>query len=189
MSRAVLVLDRVVAFVVGLVLLAVGVAAVLWWLGTFASWPARLDTSGVRDLTGQTWWPWAIGLVGVVLILLGLRWLVGHLPARGASQLKLPGSDASGRLVAQISPVARAAAEVFEQAPGVRSASATIREARGQLIVRLNATIEQQADLGAVAAAADQVSADLARVLQRDDIHCQVNLGVAQRARAMPRVG
>ena len=188
MSRALVTLDRLMAFLVGLVLIAVGAAAALWWRGTFPSWPTTIRTRTAVDLTSQPWWPWAAGLLGVALVLLGLRWLAAHLPGRGISQLTLPGSTPAGRLLAQVRPVANAAAEALEHTPGVRSASATIREERGQLIARLNATIEQQADLHAVAAAADHVSANLASVLQRDDMHCQVNLAVAHRNRSQSRV-
>ena len=55
--------------------------------------------------------------------------------------------------------------------------------------MRLTATIDPHADLHLIAAAADHVAADLARVLQRDDLHCQVNLKVARRAHTASRVG
>lgn len=188
MSRSLVTLDRLMAFVVGLVLIAVGAAGVLWWRGTFPSWPTKLDTGAAITMTGQPWWAWAVGIIGLVLVLLGVRWLIAHLPSRGVGQLKLPGSTPQGKLLAQVRPVANAAAEALEQTSGVRSASASIHKERGQLVARINATIEQQADLLAVAAAADQVSSDLARVLQRDDIHCQVNLSVAHRSRSLSRV-
>ncbi|MEO7060745.1 MAG: hypothetical protein ABI083_13580 [Lapillicoccus sp.] len=188
MSRTLIAVDRFMALVVGLALIAVGVAGALWWRGTFASWPTRLDTSAAVIMTTQPWWPYAAGLLGLVVILLGLRWLVGHLPGRAISQVTLPGSTPHGRLLAQVRPVTSAAADVLEQTPGVRSASATIQEQRGQFVARLNATIDQQADLSAVAAAADDVASDLARVLQRDDIYCQVNLSVAHRSHSVSRV-
>ena len=59
---------------------------------------------------------------------------------------------------------------------------------RGQLVARLRATIEAEADLQAITSAADQVAADLAQVLERDDLHLQVQLKVATRSRSLPRV-
>ena len=53
---------------------------------------------------------------------------------------------------------------------------------------RLTAIIETSADLPAIAAAADQVAADLGAVLGRDDLRCQVQLKTAARTRAQPRV-
>ena len=55
-------------------------------------------------------------------------------------------------------------------------------------MARLTATIEPQADLATVAAAADAVSADLKKVLAREDLYCLVNLRVAQRGRQLSRV-
>ncbi len=192
MSRGTITANRIVAFLVGLLLIGAGAAAALWWQGTLTTWFPRIsnkiDTGSVTNLTAQSWWPWAAGLVGVVLILLGLRWLIGHLPSRGASQLTLPGSTRQGKLVAQVRPVASAAAEALEQTPGIRSASGSLHQERGQLVVRLNATVEQQADLAVVADAADRVSAQLAQVMQRDDLLCQVNLTVARRDHALARV-
>ena len=48
MSRTVLAWDRVVTFLIGLLLIAVGLAGILWWLGTFPSWPRSASISGSR---------------------------------------------------------------------------------------------------------------------------------------------
>jgi len=188
MSRAVVAWNRVVTLLLGLVLLALGAAAVLWWLGTFPGWPTQLHTDQVTQATQQPWWPWAAGGAGLVLALLGLRWLASHLPDRGVTTITLPGSSRAGRLDAQVRPIASAAAEAFALTPGVRSARGVIQEERGQVIAKLRATVEPHVDLQLVAAAADRVSADLRQVMQRDDIVCQVNLAVARSEHAAPRV-
>lgn len=188
MSRAVLAWDRVVTFVLGLVLIAAGAAAALWWLGTFPRWPQQLRTDQTIELTKQPWWPWAVGAAGVLLILLGLRWLASHVPDRGVTHLKLPGSNDQGKLVTQVRPVAAAAADALAATAGVRSARGTIQQERGQLVAKLRATIEPHADLHEIATGSDHVSADLRRVLQRDDMVCQVNLTVARSNRAESRV-
>ena len=188
MSRAVIAWDRVVTLLIGLLLISVGLAGILWWLGTFLGWPQQLQADRALELAEEAWWPWAVGAAGILLILLGLLWLAAHVPDRRVSNLKLPGSTAQGRLDAKARPIAGAAAEAFALTPGVRSARGTIQRDRGQLVAKLRATIEQQADLTAIAAAADRVSADLRQVTQRDDLVCQVNLGVARTARDMSRV-
>jgi len=57
-----------------------------------------------------------------------------------------------------------------------------------QFVERLNASIEPEADLRVVAAAADQVSAQLQQVLQREDLHCRVQLRTTTANRTTPRV-
>lgn len=188
MSRGVIAFDRFAAFLMGIVAIVAGAFVILWWLGSFSWLPRALNTTSVTDTTSQQWWPWVAGLVGAVLVLVGLRWMAGHLPSNGVGDLSLAGSGAGGRLRAAATPVAKAAAEVFGETPGVRSASGKVLRERGQLIARLGATIEADADLRVITSAADQVAADLARVLERDDLHCQVRLKVATRSRPQPRV-
>jgi len=187
-SRATLAVNRVVTFLVGLILVASGAAAILWWRGTVPSWPDRLDLGTVIQTGRQPWWPWAAGLLGIALVLLGVRWLAAHLPNPAVSQLRLPGSNPQGQLHVSTGPVAAQAADLLAQTAGVRTARGTITRDRGELFARLNATIEPEADLRAVAAAADCVSAELRSVLQREDLRCQVRLRVAARGRSLPRV-
>lgn len=187
-SRATIAFDRLATLVVALVLVLAGVSAIAWWLDAVSWLPGSVDLSSVKDAMGQSWWPWALALVGVLLVLLGLRWIIGHVPDRGVKDLRLPGSNEQGKLRAAATPVATVAAQVLEDTPGVRSSSGKIVRERGQLVAQLRTTIEAGADLRSVAAAADQVSADLARVLERDDVRCLVQLKVAARSRPLPRV-
>ena len=188
MSRGVIAFDRFASFLVGTVLVAAGAFALVWWLDLFSWLPPALNTSPVADSTRQAWWPWVAGLVGAVLVLLGLRWLAAHIPNSRVRELTLPGSGTRGNLRAAAKPVAKAAAEVLEAAPGVRSASGRVLRERGQIVARLGATIEAEADLQTITSAADQVAAELAKVLERDDLHCQIQLKVATRNRSLPRV-
>ncbi|MGL5817902.1 MAG: hypothetical protein ACRCYR_10090 [Phycicoccus sp.] len=187
MRRRTVALDRVAVLLTGLLLLAVGVAGLVWWRGDLGL-SGPVDTTVVTDATEQPWWPWAVGAAGVLLVALGLRWLAAHLRSSRVGDLRLPGSGPQGRLTADVGPVARAAGESLAATPGVRSARGGVDRDRGRLVAHLRATIEPDADLAAVAAASDRVAADLRTVLQRDDIRCRVDLRVAQHGRNLPRV-
>jgi len=186
-SRAVIAFDRVATIIVALLLIVAGLAGLAWWRGSMGL-TGPLDASGVTRQTTQPWWPWVAGLVGAALALLGLRWLAAHVITRGVGQVRLPGTGKAGRLTAQVKPVAQVASEVLEQTDGVRSVRGTIHRDRGQLVARLTATIEPAADLAMVTAAADAVSADLKKVLARDDLRALVSLHVARRGRQLSRV-
>lgn len=188
MSRATIAVDRVVMFAVAVVLIGVGIAGIAWWFDLATLLPARTDLTGALDTVRQSWWPWVTGVVGLIAVLAGLRWLISHVPDRGVGDLTLSGSGPGGKLRAAPGPVAQAAARVLAAAPGVRSSTGKVLHERGQLVARLTATIETTADLRAIAAAADQVAAELGAVLGREDLHCQIQLKTATRTRAQPRV-
>jgi len=53
MSRAVIAWDRIVTFLLGLLLIAAGAAGVIWWWGTFAAWPKQLTSGQTLELTSR----------------------------------------------------------------------------------------------------------------------------------------
>lgn len=178
-SRATVAVDRLAALVVAVVLIAGGSAAITWWFHLVSGLPRSIDVSALSDATNRSWWPWAAAVVGLLLVLVGLRWMVAHLPRRSVSHLTLPGSDRSGRLRVAARPLAAAAAASLATADGVTSSSGQVRRERGQLVAALRATITPDADLEAVAQAADRAARELAGVLGRDDVRCVVRLRVA----------
>lgn len=192
MRRRVLGLDRVLAVLFGLVLFVVGVGAAAWYTGglrrLWPQFPEQVSTQKTSDLINTDWWPWASGAVGALLVLLGLWWLIAHLPRRGVGSLVLPGSGRTGRLRVDPSGPAATAAEVLADTPGVRSAHSKVLHDRGELVVALTATIDPRAELSEVITAADTVAADLHTVLGRDDARARIHLTVARRARTQSRV-
>ncbi|ROR92320.1 hypothetical protein [Nocardioides aurantiacus] len=185
-SRRTLFVDRVATLLLSLLLLAGGAAAAYWWSGR-SPFGDRLDLAVVRDAVEAAWFPWVAALVGIVLALLGLRWILAHLGRPTVSRLHLSGSGSGGRLDVNAGQVAGAAADALADTIGVRSARGTVVRDRGQLVARLTATIEPDADLGVVARQADLVSAQLREVLDRDDVRCSVELRVAARSRGLVR--
>lgn len=192
MGRAVLGLNRVLTLLAGVVLLLLGLAAAAWGAGwlvqVWTTAPETLQLQTATDTFEMAWWPWAAGIAGAVFVLLGLWWLLAHLPRRGVGMLSLPGSAREGRLLVDPAGAASTAADVLGDTPGVRSSSSRVLRDRGQLVVELKAVVEPTADLTSVVAATDAVSADLQQVLGRDDARARVRLAVARRARKASRV-
>jgi hypothetical protein len=188
MSRATIAVDRLVTFVLALALVVTGAAAAVWGTDRVSPFTGALHFAPVAQATAKTWWPWAVGAGGAILVVLGLRWLFSHLPRRGIGPLKLAGTGRSGRLEADAGSAVSAAAHVFETTAGVLSAHGTMLRERGQILARLNATIEPHADLTQITEAADRISAELRHVLGRDDLSCRVQLRVAARNKPAPRV-
>ncbi|WP_030441502.1 hypothetical protein [Actinoplanes subtropicus] len=192
MRRFVLGLDRVAAVLLGLIMVMVGVAAADWYNGGIRDlWPAvpkKLSTAAAGHLLATPWWPWAAGGAGTLAALLGLWWLLAHLPRRGVGMLVLPGSGKPGRLLVDPAGVASTAAEVLAESPGIRSARSKVIRDRGELVIALTATVDPRADLTDVITSADAVATQLQSVLGRDDARARIHLSVARRPRTQPRV-
>ncbi|MEW1959749.1 hypothetical protein [Kineococcus sp. NPDC059986] len=187
MSRKVLGLDRFLTFLLGLVLLVGGAAAIAWWGGwlkqVFPGVGDRLG-SGAGDAVRAGWFAGAAAAAAVVLAVLAIWWLLAHLPRRGTGDLTLSGSDASGRLRLDADSPARTAADLLATHPGVRAAKGRTLTDRGELVLELRATCEPTADLHEVAAAANSISAQTRSVLGRDDVHGRVVLSIARSDRS-----
>jgi hypothetical protein len=184
MTRLARGVNRTATVLVGILLFVVGILAIVWRLDIVLDLPRSSNTDGVTDVLTSSWWPWASGVLGVVLMLIGLRWLLAHLPSNGVKELNLSGTGDEGRLRFNASSAAAAAAKQFAQLPSVRSSKGRVSRDRGQLVVALDATIDPAADLNELARAADQIVADLAKVMGRHDLYGRVRLRVSSSSRS-----
>lgn len=191
MRRSILGFDRVLVLLLGLLLILVGVAAVGWQTGFLESlWPDVPDEVAVDSgqVTGSSSFAALAGIVGGALVVIGLWWLLAHLPRRSVGSLRLPSGAQPGRLLVDPGPAVATAAEVLAEDPMIRSAKGAVLADRGELVVRLRATVDPDVDLGAVVDACDAVLADLAHVLPTDQLRSRVELSVLRRGAVGPRV-
>lgn len=197
MSRATSVTDRLVVALVGLVLAAAGVLAAAWrtgWAGrwwpagpTGDGWPEQLPAADVSGVVGQPWWPWACLGAAVVLVLLGLRWFVAHLPGRADRRLELQGSGPEGRLRADLGALADAAASDLEDDDAVLSAGGRVVQHGRRRALDLVATVDPRADLDAVRRAVAATAGRLDQALGDEPLPVRVRVQVARTRRAPVR--
>lgn len=143
-------LDRTLVALAGLLLAAAGAGLLGWQQQWFPQLGETLRTGAVADAADTGWWPWAVAAGGVLLGLLGLRWLVAHVPGRGPGSVRLASSGVTGRLEADLRATADAVgARLAELAPvtGVRT---TTSEARNGSVLEVRARLEPEADAEAV---------------------------------------
>lgn len=152
MTRRAVTVDRIAALLLGIGLLALGLAAVAWQRGTL--WQSRaLDLSAAAALTGTPWWPWASGAAGILLILLALRWLLSHRRAPRVTRLGL----ADG-LTADASSVAQVAATTLAGHPHIVKATGCAAAEHGSPTITLTVTLPARSPLDAgVSTATDTV--------------------------------
>lgn len=153
MNRATVALDRITSAVAGLVLLAVGAAAIAWQTGRLPGDREVVDASSLSSASSSSWWLWAVGAVAVVAIVLGLRWLLAHRPRRRAGSAALGGSADSdagsriqtGSLTTDLTLAARCAAASMARQPGIVSANGRAVSDRGQRVIEIKAVVDPKA--------------------------------------------
>jgi hypothetical protein len=174
-------LDRVAALVLGVFLLAVGAAMVIWTTHLIDGAPEYLTAPGLVFAAQTAWWPWAVTAAGILLVLLGLRWLATHRPARRARELTLADSNLSdGCLSADLGSLADAAAAELRERPAITSARGKAVIDRGKPSIHLDVTAAGTDTLAHAARAADEVAATTVGMLG-DAIAVQTRLHVNTR--------
>lgn len=190
MTRGVRALDRVLATVLGLVLLAVGVAAVMWWTGTLADlWPGTPTTlqTGTGGWTSRPWWGAAATAAGALLVVLGLWWLLSHLRSRRSAVVRLAGSDGSGVLTLEPDAVCRHVASLVGRLPAVNGARVRLEADPAPHVLVGRMDVDPDADLAAVGEGTRALLLTAQDVLGLPDLRARVRVAVRRTSHG-PRV-
>lgn len=188
MNRATASVDRTSTAVLGLALVAAGGAAVAWERGEIADGRA-LTAPFTENLQDAGWWPWALGAAAIVLILIGLRWLLAHLPRRSIGSIALSNSGSDGRLTVDLGTAARSAAQTLADRPGIVSASGRSVSDRGQRTIEITATLDPTATtLDEVSEAAASTRQDVLNALDGTPTSVRVLLQCGKTKKQSTRV-
>lgn len=187
MTRSLATLDRLAVLLVGLAAIVVGAAAVVWQLDLTNRVRGTVTAPWLTGATTQGWWPWASGAAGVVLVLLAGRWLLAHVPGRKLSDVRLRGSNKTGRLTTDLSALAAAGADSLLGTPGIRSASGRAVDDRGRRTLQLTITLDPTANVTTVTTATDQACRDLGAALGDPGTATRVHLHTARSTKGVKR--
>lgn len=175
--------DRVVVLLLAAALIVGGLALVDWQTGVVLDLKDELATGAALDVVEKSWFRWAEGGAGVVLVLLALVWLLAHLPRRGPSSTPLPGSDATGELAVDLGALGTVIADAFDDSGTVDHTKVAFRRRGGRTTATVTARLAADADATAVAETATAVQTDLDRALPDGAVHLQIQLGAPRKDR------
>lgn len=191
MKRATASVDRTSTALVGLALIALGGGAIAWERGELPG-RERLDAAFVDTAVDAGWWPWALGAAAIVLVLLGLWWLLAHLPRRSVGTVAFASTadaDVDGRLSVDLGTAARSAAKSLATHEGVVSATGRSVSDRGQRVVEITATLDPAVtSLDKVAGAAAQMRNDIVTSLDGTPAAVRILLQCGQSRKQAVRV-
>ncbi|MBJ7338823.1 alkaline shock response membrane anchor protein AmaP [Mycolicibacterium sp.] len=185
MTRLASALDRFAALVVGVLLIAVGAALVLWDTTVLPGVPRTVHAPGLRAATAAGWWSWALAGVGILLVVVAVRWLLAHTPAAKVKRLPLRTND-SGAISIDLGEVATAAAKALAQSSSdVESAGGKAIVDRGTRTVDLSVTVVDSPRPERLISAIDTACAQIATMLADPTVATRttIHVGKGQRRR------
>ena len=163
MTRGTIAIDRVMALLVGVLLIVIGAGALIWHTGLIPGFPEVFTAHALTGAISAWWWRWAVAAVGVAFVGVALRWLAAHRPAGRATPIALHDSDTPGTVSIDPSAVASAAADALQRHPAVHSAKSKVVTDRGDRTIDMNVTAAHPGDLDEVVAAIDTTCTEIAR--------------------------
>ena len=181
MSPRVRVLDRLSTALVGLLLVAGGLLVLEWRYDLLLGLGRRLDLTSVQDVLGSDWWPWAFAVGGVLLGLVGLRWLLAHVATPSGTVVRTVNDDEHGASIIDLSSLATATAARFADLAPVVSSGGSYRRIDGQHVVEVRAAVDDRTSAGLLAEAVSTVDADLRAAFNDGAAHLRVLLGSPSR--------
>lgn len=168
-------LNRTLLVILGLLVVALGVAVLIPYVAPGLGW-------SLRDLPRAVglwpWWPLAAVAGGIVLVVLAVSWLRRLAPGERIARLGLPAADEWSRLSIDPGAAVRAANDVLGRHPDVRSSRLSLEHRAGR--VEVGGTVVLRAD-GAIDVATSDVLdtiADLGVALEVTEIPARVRIAV-----------
>ena len=192
MTRSTVAVDRLATAIIGLLLVAGGAAVLLWDTALIDDIPEYITAPGPVSAFESSWWPWASAGVGVVLVLVALRWLVAHRPASKIDRASVAGEKSNtevertipGRATADVTALASASARALETYAAIKKASAKAVIDRRQRTIVINATAESPELLGEAGRAADQVARDAVTMIGDSSLATRTVIYIEKRHKA-----
>lgn len=174
-------IDRLLTALVGLLLVAGGLLVVEWRYHLLLGLGRRLDLTQVDDVLRSQWWPWVFAVAGVVVGLIGLRWLLAHVGTPSGVVVRTVNDDARGSSRLDLSSLAAASAARFAELAPVVSSGGSYRRIEGHHVVEVRAAVDDRTNARLLAEAVSSVDADLRAAFNDGAAHLRVLLGSPSR--------
>ncbi|EGD54944.1 hypothetical protein [Gordonia neofelifaecis] len=175
MNRSASVLHRLSIGVVGVVLVAVAVAVILYQVSVepVAGWISRIDTRQLTETVGKGWFGAVLALVAVLAAYWGWRLIRTTIAPHRPEQFLLDASETEGALTISLKQVAQAIEEHLATQTGLRRVRAQALDDRGQNIIRITVDARPDRSYDEIVGALAPTVEDLRTAFAGSDIHVQ----------------
>jgi hypothetical protein len=184
MTRRMMNVDRIVVLLTGIALVVTGALLAEWQLGLRLDLGDRLTLGSLADLAESGVWPVVTAVAAVVLVAVGLRWVLGHLPRPQAGDRRLGSSEPSGTLTVDSGSVAKAAASALRSEALLPETSGHVRGG----LIEVEARCSRHADIERLRSWVAQTSRDLDRAFPRGELALRVLVDAPRRRAPLRKV-
>lgn len=169
---------RFIFFILGVVLIALGVWPILIHFGVgFAVEAERWVDRGVwASVPDQPWWLWALIGIAVVSAVVGLWLIISSLRVKHFNKLKSEASTEDGDIINALSPITSGIAQHLEAQPGVEDASRSVAYDRGEPTVTFTVVADPDAAVPQLRALLEQTERDFREALPDVDVATRYKL-------------
>ena len=183
MTRLATSIDRLAALLLGVLLIVLGLGLLVWNTDWLPHIPQAITAPGLVTASGTHWWPWALAVAGILLIVLALRWLFTHTPQAKIKTQRLSGAEKNGVIDVDLKHVAGAAAHALEQHPDVDSAKGRAIFDRGTRTIALDVTTNSPTLLTELTGPIDAVGRHIAEVIGEANVATRTTIHVTKHPR------
>lgn len=182
--------NRWVLAVLGALLLLGGLAGLAVGFGLFGTGPAENEVLGAAavDQLAQPWVLVVLAVLAVLAALLALRWLMAQMGTDFVSRLRVDTETKEGVMEMPASALCRVLEEDVVEYPGVRRARARLTGSSREPRMRLDLTLEEDADAAQVwQHSRDEGLARLREALELDRLPAVIRMSMAAPQRKQRR--
>ncbi|WP_276923117.1 alkaline shock response membrane anchor protein AmaP [Corynebacterium pyruviciproducens] len=142
------------------------------------------DQDAWRTLTDSPWYPWLLGLLGVVALLIGLWLILSNFTRKTINKVPSSASNQDGNISLALGRVADAVAESFEDIPFVENAGATVKEFRDRPVMDVTITADPRVNSVLIRERIEQANLDLREAIRDVDVDTRFRVHMQQIQRA-----
>lgn len=163
MRRSTAILDRVVAGLLGAILLGAGLLglAARFDVRPLSAWTDGLRPSRLPGHVAAEWFTWALAAAAILGVVLAVALLAANLDRRQTRTKIDEASDATGELRFHLADVAEAVAKHLQTAEGIRRARGRAEVDRGREVITITLDLSPDADFTAVRRLCEESTADV----------------------------
>lgn len=148
MTRKLSFFDRLAVFLAGLILVFIGLIPVgLYFdIPVVSEWMRSLDRAGVATVQDWSWYPWALGGIAALLIILGLPMIVANLRGRGFSRSTFEDPEI-GKTTVHLGRMASAIGDYLKQSEPVTGVDSSVAMVKKRATISFTVHADPHADL------------------------------------------